>query len=90
MIAYIRCFVFAGVINEVVLEARLDPTTGPKYVRDTAFINGLPSYKLDMREHIKVSESQVFKVHTKSTEEVPSEQFLEFVNFPPGSLVAFQ
>ncbi len=44
----------AGVIDEVILEGRYVHRPSGEFKRDKTFINGLPDYHLQLREHIKV------------------------------------
>lgn len=46
---------FAGKIEEVVLEARTVERNTESYVKDERFINGMPNYTVEIREHIQVT-----------------------------------
>ena len=76
---------FIGVLEEILIEAYLSPEGSPskKYVRDPNFINGLPGYKLYLKEHISVNKSKMVKLEKTSDGTV-----LKFIHFPPGSTIA--
>ena len=74
-------------IDEVLLEARLERFKKDEYVKDEAYINGLPGYRVVMHENIKMAESEMVRAHACDH---GTEQQLEFINFPPGSVVVFR
>lgn len=45
----------AGKIEEVILEARTVERNAESYVKDERFINGMPNYTVEIREHIQVT-----------------------------------
>ena len=58
------------------------------FVKDATFINGLEEYTLKLREHVKVTESDM--VQLKPTQNASYVQELEFPCFPPGSVIAIR
>ncbi|XP_041357957.1 glycogen debranching enzyme-like isoform X2 [Gigantopelta aegis] len=82
---YIRPIVIQGVINEVVLEGSMVEVNCCKYEADDRFINGLPDYKLELKTHIQVEESEMVTV----TQEEKGVE-VTFVKFTPGSVIAFR
>lgn len=44
-----------GKIDEVVLEARTEERHAGSYKRDDSYINGMPEYTVELKEHIPVS-----------------------------------
>jgi hypothetical protein len=79
-----------GTIDEIVLEAVISPRHHAEgFVKDKEFINGLGGeYSLKLREHLKVSESDM--VQLKNTQNSGYVQELEFACFPPGSVIAMR
>nr|XP_022905345.1 glycogen debranching enzyme isoform X1 [Onthophagus taurus] len=87
-----------GTLDEIIIEASIGHIagmggTGSRYARinsfdkDTHYINGLNEYGLTMRQHIQLSESDVFKwIDTDRTHVT----VLGFKNFKPGSIVAIK
>ncbi|UYV72969.1 AGL [Cordylochernes scorpioides] len=80
----------AGVVEEVVLEARLRPRPisgsnkqNTPWTQNASYINGLQSeYTLELREHLRLLDSQMVEMNTLNE--------VEFHSFPPGSVVAFR
>lgn len=52
--------VTAGKIEEVVLEARMVETGAGGYKKSDTYINGLPGYTVEIKEHIPVNTSVTF------------------------------
>ena len=44
----------SGVIDEIILEGKSVHKPSGEFKKDKTFINGLPDYQLQIREHIKV------------------------------------
>ncbi|KAF7223093.1 glycogen debranching enzyme isoform X2 [Nothobranchius furzeri] len=80
-----------GKIEEIVLEARTVERDAGSYKRDEKFINGMPEYTVEIKEHIKLEESTVVK-HAGVTSKGRSEfvQEIKFQKLTPGSVVAFR
>lgn len=88
----VRPLRFEGTLEEIIFEAGLThskpaaPFDRPsQYKKNDRFINGLTEYSLSIREHIKLSESQIF--NTNATKDGNITQ-LDFTNLRPGSVVA--
>ncbi|XP_055084309.1 glycogen debranching enzyme isoform X1 [Periophthalmus magnuspinnatus] len=80
-----------GKIEEVVLEARTVERKAESYVKDGKFINGLPQYTVEIKEHISLEESTVVKqaaVMSKDRSEFVQE--ITFEKLTPGSVIAFR
>ena len=79
---------YVGQIDEIILEAETVSVAGVKYAKQADYINGLPEHSLRLREHIKVGDSQFVKLRPQGGNDQVQE--LEFVNFRPGSVIAFK
>ncbi|TRY95818.1 hypothetical protein DNTS_022038 [Danionella cerebrum] len=80
-----------GKIEEVILEARLIERAAESYVKDEKFINGLPSYTVEMHEHIELKDSVIVKQGNTTTK--GRSEFVEeilFEKLTPGSVIAFR
>ncbi|XP_060899776.1 glycogen debranching enzyme isoform X1 [Labrus mixtus] len=80
-----------GKIEEVVLEARTVERHAGSYKRDDRYINGMPEYTVEIREHIPLEQSVLVK-KSGVTSKGPSE-FVEEITFQkltPGSVIAFR
>ncbi|XP_077471646.1 glycogen debranching enzyme [Stigmatopora argus] len=81
-----------GKIEEVVLEARtVERHSDRPFKKDDEYINGLPQYTVEIKEHIPLEESSVVKqagVTTKGRSEFVQE--ITFKKLTPGSVIAFR
>uniref|UniRef100_A0A3Q3M1M7 Glycogen debranching enzyme n=1 Tax=Mastacembelus armatus TaxID=205130 RepID=A0A3Q3M1M7_9TELE len=80
-----------GKIEEVVLEARTVERDAENYKKDDNYINGLPEYTVEIKEHISLQESTVVKqagVTSKGRSEFVQE--ITFQKLTPGSVIAFR
>lgn len=80
-----------GKIEEVVLEARTVGRDAGSYKKDERYINGMPEYTVEIKEHIPLEESTVVKragVTSKGRSEFVQE--ITFQNLTPGSVIAFR
>ncbi|KAM9238355.1 glycogen debranching enzyme isoform 3-T3 [Leptosomus discolor] len=80
-----------GKIEEVVLEARtIERNVGP-YKKDARFINGLPNFTMELREHIQIKDSKIIK-QAGTAIKGPNEfvQEIEFEKLTPGSVIVFR
>ncbi|XP_037131537.1 glycogen debranching enzyme isoform X2 [Syngnathus acus] len=80
-----------GKIEEVVLEARTVERHAGSFVKDDNFINGMPEYTVEIKEHIPLQESSVV-YHAGVTSKGRSEfvQEISFKKLTPGSVIAFR
>ncbi|KAH9488900.1 hypothetical protein Btru_058327, partial [Bulinus truncatus] len=76
-----------GKIDEVILEGKLHHASQFVYKRDNNFINGLPNYYLQLREHFPIHDSQVIK--SKSHSEGQATE-ISFSSLTPGTVVAIK
>ncbi|XP_030063489.1 glycogen debranching enzyme isoform X1 [Microcaecilia unicolor] len=80
-----------GKIEEVVLEARTMERKVMPYAKNENYINGMPEYTVEIREHIQLKESKIVKqvgITTKGPNEYVQE--IEFENLTPGSVIIFR
>lgn len=80
-----------GKIEEVVLEARTVERHAGSYKKDGDYINGMPEYTVEIKEHIPLEESTVVKqagVKSKGRSEFVQE--ITFQKLTPGSVIAFR
>ncbi|XP_068096067.1 glycogen debranching enzyme isoform X1 [Hyperolius riggenbachi] len=80
-----------GKIEEVILEARTVEKKAEPYKKDAKFINGLPTYTVEIKEHIQLKDSKIVRqagVATKGPNEYVQE--IEFENLTPGSVIVFR
>uniref|UniRef100_A0A8C4GD67 Glycogen debranching enzyme n=1 Tax=Dicentrarchus labrax TaxID=13489 RepID=A0A8C4GD67_DICLA len=80
-----------GKIEEVVLEARTVERHAGSYKKDDNYINGMPEYTVEIKEHIPLQESTVVKqagVTSKGRSEFVQE--ITFQKLTPGSVIAFR
>ncbi|XP_056148989.1 glycogen debranching enzyme-like isoform X2 [Lampris incognitus] len=80
-----------GKIEEVVLEARTVERHGVNYTKDEKYINGMPEYTVEIKEHIPLQESTVVEqagVTSKGRSEFVQE--ITFRKLTPGSVIAFR
>ncbi|KAJ8667077.1 hypothetical protein QAD02_008739 [Eretmocerus hayati] len=95
LIRQIRPLRVEGVIQEILVEASLKHSEAKngglpfkhaeKFKKSKDFINGYSEYKVDVREHIQVSDSNIVRQAESGDPKVTQ---LDFVNFQPGSLIA--
>jgi hypothetical protein len=80
----------SGVVEEVMLEARLVPKEGHhKFKKDEKYINGLSKYDLFMQEHVPLDKSTVLGLCDPPAKDAdPHAQYLSYHYFPPGSIIA--
>ncbi|XP_019762193.2 glycogen debranching enzyme isoform X4 [Dendroctonus ponderosae] len=83
-----------GVLDEIVLEAYLihaDSTSRfgrfEKFEKDPDWINGLAEYKLSIKEHIQLRESEFFEEAADSSSNFVR---LNYKNFKPGSIAVLK
>jgi len=75
-------------VDEIIFEAQTVKLNNVgEYQLDSQFINGLPNFTCDVREHIKVQDSKMIHVHSIDKDNL---QQVEFHNFPPGSAIALR
>ncbi|KAG1659081.1 Glycogen debranching enzyme [Nymphon striatum] len=85
---YIPPLCVPGKVEEVILEVQLNEEHDSATTNDSKkFLVGLSNFKLRMKEHIKLNESEM--VMTKSSSDSLTTE-IEFVNFPPGSVIAIK
>uniref|UniRef100_A0A3Q3XM66 Glycogen debranching enzyme n=1 Tax=Mola mola TaxID=94237 RepID=A0A3Q3XM66_MOLML len=80
-----------GKIEEVVLEARTVERHAGSYKKDDNYINGMPEYNVEIKEHISLEESTIVKragVTSKGRSEFVQE--ITFEKLTPGSVIAFR
>ncbi|RMC08451.1 hypothetical protein DUI87_14695 [Hirundo rustica rustica] len=80
-----------GKIDEVVLEARTVERNASPYKKDPHFINGLPNFTMELREHIQIKDSKIIK-QAGTAIKGPNEfvQEIEFERLTPGSIIVFR
>ena len=81
------CHLHVGVIDEVILEAKLvrDDTPPSEFVKPTHVIGGLQGYHLDMQTHIPLEQSKMCQlIPSGDTQEV------QFDGFSVGSILVLR
>ena len=76
-----------GKVKQVLFEGRVLHAKEFKYEKDPDFINGLPSYYLDLKQNFDPKDSKMVDVTTVESGETVQISFKEFT---PGSVIAFQ
>lgn len=79
-----------GKIEEIVLEAMTVQRETAPYKKDKDFINGLPQYTVDIREHLQLKQSRIVTAKETSKERNDYVYEISFENFPPGSVIIFR
>lgn len=77
----------AGVVEEIILEARLVPKPSSPCKEDLQYIAGLADYYCEIREHIQLNESDMVELSQEGEREL---QVVDFSCFTPGSVIAFK
>ncbi|KAK5606319.1 hypothetical protein CRENBAI_023544 [Crenichthys baileyi] len=80
-----------GKIEEIVLEARTVERESESYKKHEKYINGMPEYTVEIKEHIPIEKSAVVKhigVISKGRSEFVQE--IQFQKLTPGSVIAFR
>ncbi|XP_019631265.1 PREDICTED: glycogen debranching enzyme-like isoform X1 [Branchiostoma belcheri] len=87
---YIPPLCIPGVVEEIILEARLVQKSPDDFNQDGTFINGLNNYQLEMQEHIQLYGSAMVELSGGGEGRNSPVQEVDFINFPPGSIIAFR
>ncbi|XP_035698387.1 glycogen debranching enzyme-like isoform X2 [Branchiostoma floridae] len=87
---YIPPLCIPGVVEEIILEARLVQKSPDEFNQDRTFINGLNNYQLEMQEHIQLYGSAMIELSGGGEGSNSPVQEVDFINFPPGSIIAFR
>ncbi|KAG9276162.1 glycogen debranching enzyme [Astyanax mexicanus] len=80
-----------GQIEEVILEARMVERDAGSYVKDEKYINGMPEYTVELREHLQLKDSKIVQqgdATAKGRNEFVQE--IVFNQMTPGSVIAFR
>lgn len=91
--SYAKPLKLQGTIDEIILEGRLEPvnhlgtTLGPSLHKDDEFINGLADFRLRLKEHIQIYESEMVE---SSGLAVDGYTEVDFICLPPGSVVVLR
>jgi Central domain of human glycogen debranching enzyme len=76
-----------GILEEVIFEAKLIQLENQaEYKPDEKFINGLPNFKVSLREHIQPISCDAIGVVESGNNDLQINLF----NLPPGSVIAFR
>ncbi|XP_074640295.1 glycogen debranching enzyme-like [Tubulanus polymorphus] len=78
-----------GQVHEIILEAYLKPKNNShqSHEKDPNYINGLNNYVIQVRENVKLYESEMIELNNSKDDDI--EEY-EFVNFPPGSVLVIR
>lgn len=81
-----------GTLDEIVLEACLSHDSTPystpmSFKKDDGYINGLDEYRVAVREHLQLGDSQFVQQVDSGNAKILQ---LNFKNFKPGSVIAFR
>lgn len=83
--SFISSLPIQGRLSEVIVEAQVVVDTTKVFVPSEKHICGLDNVQLTIHENIDISESQMISVQLQD-----NSQAIEFVRFPPGSVIAFR
>ena len=81
---------FTGIIDEIILEAKLTQVQSDSVEQSKTHINGLSNYKVEMQQHIKLLASGMCELSEHGAETDVPVQEIDFINFPPSSVIAFK
>ncbi|XP_070563768.1 glycogen debranching enzyme-like [Ptychodera flava] len=78
-----------GNLEEIILEGRLVQKKNSSFAKCDNYINGLDNYKLELQEHIQLFGSTMCELSDDGEINSPVQE-VDFINFPPGSVIAFR
>jgi len=83
--------IIPGCLEEIAFEAlfQLD-LNGKNFEKSQTFINGLDSFKVQVKQHISAAESSICSIHDAYVSSDDHTIEVNFDNFPPGSVIVFK
>ncbi|XP_077981674.1 glycogen debranching enzyme-like [Glandiceps talaboti] len=78
-----------GHLEEIIFEARLVQKNNTPYNKSTSHVNGLCNYGIEIQEHIQLFGSSMCELSDDGDVNSPVQE-VDFINFPPGSVIAFR
>ncbi|XP_038048621.1 glycogen debranching enzyme-like [Patiria miniata] len=87
---YIPPLCVPGVVEEIILEARMVQKAEAPPPKSDTHINGLGHFTVDLQSNIQLYSSQMVELADHGSEKQSSVQEIDFINFPPGSVIAFK
>ncbi len=79
-----------GIIDEIILEAKMVQLQSETSEQSATHINGLSNYGVKIQQHIKLLASGMCELSEHGAETDAPVQEIDFINFPPGSCIAFK
>ncbi|XP_041474859.1 glycogen debranching enzyme-like [Lytechinus variegatus] len=79
-----------GSVEEIILEARLVEQERESAPSSSTHITGLSNYGVQMQTHVTLLNSEVCELLQHGSQAQASLQEIDFINFPPGSVIAFK
>ncbi|XP_071953696.1 glycogen debranching enzyme-like [Antedon mediterranea] len=86
---YVPPLCIPGVVDEIIVEAKLVQKNECTFKKNDKFINGLSNYGVEMQEHISLFSSNMVEL-TDGGDMNSAVQEVDFTDFPPGSIIAFR
>ncbi|CAH1775348.1 unnamed protein product [Owenia fusiformis] len=76
-----------GIVEEIIVEARTICKGASEFKKEVSYVNGVSNYGVTIQEHVKLYESDMVELKDPGDGHL---QEIDFVNFPPGSVIAFR
>ena len=79
-----------GVVEEIILEACMIKRADNPPPKSETHINGLGHFSVDLQSHIHLYSSRMVELSDQGADGPSPVQEIDFINFPPGSVIAFR
>ncbi|XP_071799399.1 glycogen debranching enzyme-like [Asterias amurensis] len=87
---YIPPLCVPGVVEEIILEACMIKRADNPPPKSETHINGLGHFSVDLQSHIQLYSSRMVELSDQGADGPSPVQEIDFINFPPGSVIAFR